>query len=210
MGLFLGESRIGKCAVTLEPSSESGGGSTSGIDTSDATLTSGDQMLDGVTSYSNGKKYVGTIPSRDESNVTISGNSITVTSGHYQNSVTKTLAVNTLSTPTIEVSSSGLITAKETQSAGYVEGSTKTATKQLTTKAAETFIPGTADKTIAANVYTTGVQTIKGDSSLISDNIISTASIFGVQGSVVIQNFYTGSDAPSNSLGSDGDLYFKK
>ena len=42
----------------------------------------------------------------------------------------------TQATPTITVSSSGLITASATQTAGYVNAGTKSATKQLTTQSA--------------------------------------------------------------------------
>ena len=60
-------------------------------------------------------------------------------------------------TPTISVSSSGLITASATQSAGYVNAGTKSATKQLTTQSAKTVTPSTSSQTaVASGVYTTG------------------------------------------------------
>lgn len=90
----------------------------------------------------------------------------------------------TQATPSIEVSSGGLITAKSTQSAGYVAAGTKSATKQLTTQAAQTITPGTSNKTIASGRYLTGTQTIKGDANLKASNIKSGVSIFGVSGSV--------------------------
>lgn len=88
----------------------------------------------------------------------------------------------TQATPSISVSSGGLITASATQSAGYVAAGTKSATKQLTVQAAQTITPGTADKTIASGRYLTGTQTIKGDSNLLASNIKSGVSIFGVDG----------------------------
>lgn len=88
----------------------------------------------------------------------------------------------TQATPSISVSSSGLITASATQTAGYVAAGTKTGTKQLTTQAAQTITPGTSDKTIASGRYLTGTQTIKGDANLVADNIKSGVSIFGVAG----------------------------
>lgn len=88
----------------------------------------------------------------------------------------------TQATPSITVSSAGLITASATQTAGYVAAGTKSATKQLTTQAAQTITPGTTDQTIASGKYLTGTQTIKGDANLVSANIAEGVSIFGVTG----------------------------
>ena len=86
-------------------------------------------------------------------------------------------------TPTISVDANGLITASATQEAGQVAAGTKSATKQLTTQAAQTITPGTSNKTIASGKYLTGTQTIKGDSNLKAENIKKGVSIFGVDGS---------------------------
>ena len=90
----------------------------------------------------------------------------------------------TQATPSISVSSGGLITASATQTAGYVAAGTKSATKQLTTQAAQTITPGTSNKTIESGRYLTGTQTIKGDANLVADNIKSGVSIFGVTGTL--------------------------
>lgn len=95
----------------------------------------------------------------------------------------KAMPTATQATPSITVSSAGLITAKATQTAGYVAAGTKSATKQLTVQAAQTITPGTANKTIASGRYLTGTQTIKGDANLVAGNIKSGVSIFGVAGS---------------------------
>lgn len=64
-------------------------------------------------------------------------------------------------TPTISVSSDGLITASATQEGGIVSAGTKTGTKQMTTKAATTITPTKSSQTaVAKNVYTTGVVTV--------------------------------------------------
>ena len=103
----------------------------------------------------------------------------------------------TQATPSIEISSAGLITAKATQSAGYVAAGTKQATKQLTTQAAKTVTPGKSDQTaVASGRYTTGAIIVKGDSALEPGNIKSGVSIFGVPGS------YTGSGGGGGSGGS--------
>lgn len=134
MPLYLGREKIGDVSVIFQT------GTPSCTDTTDATMDSGSQMLEGFTAYSNGQKYTGTIPR----------------------------------------------------------------------KAAATITPGRTDQTIAANQYLSGAQTIKGDGNLLPQNIISGVSIFGVAGSVVTQDYYVGDTDPSNTLGSDGDLYFKR
>lgn len=86
-------------------------------------------------------------------------------------------------TPTISVSSGGLITASATQSGGIVEGGTKSSTKQLTTQGAKTVTPGTTNQTaVASGRYTTGAVTVKGDANLKAENIAEGVSIFGVTG----------------------------
>lgn len=90
----------------------------------------------------------------------------------------------TQATPSISVSSAGLITASATQSAGYVSAGTKSATKQLTVQAAKTVTPTTSNQTaVASGRYTTGAITVKGDANLKAENIKSGVSIFGVAGS---------------------------
>lgn len=86
-------------------------------------------------------------------------------------------------TPSISVSAGGLITASATQEAGQVAAGTKSATKQLTTQAAQTITPGTSSRTIAAGTYCSGTQTIQGDGNLKAENIVKGVSIFGVTGS---------------------------
>lgn len=106
----------------------------------------------------------------------------------------------TQATPSISVSSSGLITASATQTAGYVAAGTKSATKQLTTQAAQTITPSTTDKTIASGIYLTGTQTIKGDANLIPANIVSGKTIFGVVGTATIDSGSTGGSIETVTL----------
>ena len=127
---------------------------------------------------------------------TISGTSATVSTGTNTLTLTKTVSV----TPTV--------------SAGYVSSGTATnssvsLTASVTTKAAATITPGTTNQTIASGTYLTGTQTIAGDADLVASNIVSGVQIFGVTGNVVLQNYYTGSSAPSSSTGSNGDLYLQ-
>lgn len=128
---------------------------------------------------------------------TISGTSASVSTGTNTLTLSKTISV------TPSVTTAGYI------SSGTAGNASVSLTASVTTKAAATITPGTSNQTINSGTYLTGTQTIAGDADLIGSNIISTANIFGVQGTVVLQNYYTGSSTPSSSLGSDGDLYLQ-
>ena len=196
-------SNVPKVEIPLTP----GPGEAEFYDTSDATLDSGDKMLAGNTAYADGTKYSGTIVTKTSSDLTASGDTVTVPSGYYGSSASKavasgsatTPATSITATPTISVSSGGLITASvsasqsvtPTVSAGYVSSGTAgtvsvtgSDTEQLTTQGAQTITPGTSDQTIASGTYLTGTQTIEGDTDLIASNIKSGVTIFGVAGSL--------------------------
>ena len=97
--------------------------------------------------------------------------------------VTGNLPEVTQATPTISVSSGGLITASATQSGGIVEAGSKGSTQQLTTQAAKTVTPGTTNQTaVASGRYTTGTVQVAGDANLVPENIAEGVSIFGVTG----------------------------
>ena len=125
----------------------------------------------------------GTIPTKTSSDLTANGKTITVPAGYYASNASKSVSTATQATPSITVDSNGLITASATQNSGYVSAGTKSATVQLTTKAATTITPGTSSKTaVAKNVYTTGAITVAGDANLKAANIKKGVNIFGVTG----------------------------
>ena len=123
-------------------------------------------------------------------------------------------------------------------SAGTAGNVTVTLTASVTTKGAATITPGTSNQTIASGTYLTGTQTIAGDADLTAANIKNGVQIFGVTGSytsdatasaadivsgktgyvagnkitgsLIVQNYYTGSSTPSSSLGSNGDIYIQQ
>lgn len=149
-----------------------------------------------------------------------------------------TPATTVTANPSISVNSStGLITATAsatksvtpTVSAGYVSSGTAgtitvsgSNTSQLTTQAAQTIHPSTSDQTITSGKYLTGTQTIKAVTitNLTASNILSGVTVkvgdstdddcvTSVSGSVAFQTYYTGSSAPSSSLGVNGDIYLQ-
>ena len=184
---------------------KSGVGNAEFYDTSDATLDSGDSMLSGVTAYSNGVKYTGTIASKSSSDLTVSGATVTVPAGNYASHASASVANGTVTAPsTISGTSATVSTGTNTltlsktisvtpsvTTAGYISAGTAgnasvSLTASVTTKAAATYTPGTSNQSIAASTYLTGAQTISGDANLVAANIVYGKTIFGVAGSAQI------------------------
>lgn len=175
------------------------------IDPSDATLSAGSEMLNGVKSYdSSGTLITGTIASKSSSDLTVSGATVTVPAGNYASQATKSVASGsatpaatisgtsaTVSTGTNTLTLSKTVSNTPQVSAGYVSSGTAgnssvSLTASVTTKAAATITPGTTNQEIAAGTYLTGKQTIAGDSNLKSENIVAGKSIFNTAGSAQI------------------------
>lgn len=122
---------------------------------------------------------------------------------------TGTMSTVTLGTPSIAVSSSGLITAEVTHSSsGYVVSGTKQATKQMSTFTTTSITPKAASTTLAtAGKYCPSNLIIQGDSNLIATNIKSGVSIFGVAGSYTGDGgFITGTIEPKDSSDNEKDM----
>lgn len=176
------------------------------MDISDSTVTE-ETLAEGVTAYDkSGEKITGTMKQSADPKLqaktatpTTSAQTVKPDSGYdgLSQVTVNAMPTATQATPSITVSSAGLITAKATQSAGYVAAGTKSATKQLTTQAAKTVTPTTSNQTaVASGRYTTGAITVKGDANLKAENIKSGVSIFGVAGT------YEGSGGGSGGGGA--------
>ena len=136
-------------------------------------------ILSGKTAYAKGAKLTGTMPSV------------------------------TQATPSISVSSSGLITASASQAEGHVAAGSKSATKQLTTQSGTTVTPGTSQKTaVSSGRYTTGTVYVAGRSNLVAANIKKGVNIFGVSGNLGPNaNGNTQSWTVRNNIGGSGKMY---
>lgn len=178
-------------------------GNASFYDVSDATISSGGQMLNNVTSYgADGTKYTGNIATKTGTDLSVSGDTVTVPAGYYSSQATKAVSSGsatapatisgtsaTVSTGTNTLTLSKTVSVTPTVSAGYISSGTAgnssvSLTASVTTKAAATITPGTSNQEIASGTYLTGKQTILGDANLLASNIKSGVTIFSVQGAL--------------------------
>ena len=160
-----------------------------------------------VTNYASASVAAGTATAPSS----ISGSSASVSTGTNTITLTKTVSV------TPNVSTAGYI------SSGTAGNSSVSLTASVTTKAAATITPTKSTQTIASGTYLTGTQTIAAIPAAYQDvtgvtaaagDVVSGKSIVDstgatVNGSLVIQHYYTGTGTPSSSTGSNGDIYLK-
>jgi hypothetical protein len=191
-----------------------------GTFTSDATATAA-QMLSGVTAYVNGAKVTGSIASKSAATYTPGTTAQTIVAGQYL-SGNQTIAgdadlistniksgvnifgvagnTNVVDTSAGDATAAQILSGKK----AYVDGALVTGT--IASKSAQTFTPGTANQTIAAEQYLSGTQTIAGDANLVSTNIKAGANIFGVTGNSNVVDTSAG-DATSAQILSGKKAY---
>ena len=136
--------------------------------------------------------YVGSgITQRSSTDLTASGATVTVPSGYYSASASKSVASGTEGTPTATKGTvsnhSVTVTPSVTNTSGFISGSTKTGT--AVTVSASELVSGTK------TVTTTGMSDVTNYASVNVDISFST--------------IYTGSGNPSSSTGTNGDIYLK-
>lgn len=128
-----------------------------GIDISDATLTSASELKQNIVAYTKtGQRIVGS------------------------------LGQGKVNTPSISVSATGKIMAGTSYTSGIIGQGTVNNTYQLSTKDETTITPGTSQKTaVATGTYTIGPVYVAGDENLKASNIKNGVSIFGVTGKYI-------------------------
>lgn len=144
-----------------------------------------------VVGYSTVSVDVPTGTARDSSDLTVSGATVNVPAGLYSSAASASVASGTAGTPTATkgaVSNHSIsVTPSVTNTTGYITGSTKT---------------GTA-VSVSASELVSGGETKSANGTYDVTNLASLVV------AVPIVTYYTGSSAPSSSLGSNGDIYLQ-
>ena len=157
-----------------------------------------EQVLNNATFTSSaGLAVTGNIVTKTSSDVTVSGATVTIPAGYYANEVTKSVATATQATPAMSFNSTtGVVTAKATQTAGYVSAGTKTNTYSLTKKTSSDVTVSGNTVTIPAGYYASAVtKTVSGSGG---GNYSSGDIVLGPTVSFKLTNIGKNSDYYSN------------
>lgn len=100
-------------------------GNTNVVDTSSGNATSG-QILNGYKAWVDGKEISGNITTKTTSDLTVTNATVKIPAGYYASEISKSVTTTTIATPNVSINgANGLITATNTQSAGYVSAGSK-------------------------------------------------------------------------------------
>lgn len=225
--------------ATVDVNVSGGGGSSTLQAKTNITPTESSQTITADTGYDGlssvqinavSSSYVGSSIARRSSSDVDAGPEageyrVIIPSGYYESSITKYAPGGSIGTPSAikeAVSNHSIsITPSVNYNAGYI-GSTGTRTGTAVTVTASELASG--NKAISSNgtgIDVVGYSTVSvavpqldtSDATAVAGDIVSGKSAYvngsKVNGSLVIQHYYTGSSAPSSSLGSDGDIYLQ-
>lgn len=112
---------------------------------------------------------------------------VTVPTGYYSTTTSKSVNTATVGTISVNIDESGLITATATATAGYFAGGTKTATKQLQTHDDVTIIPSEEDQVLSTSgKYMLGDITIEAIETE-SATAVSNGTVYPSEGKYLTQ-----------------------
>jgi len=164
-----------KIPLTSDPSQEA-----EFFDTSDATVSSADQILDGYSAYADGVKLTGSIPTKDSTDLEASGATVTAPAGYYAESASKSVASGSATTPATSITANPSITAS---------GSNIVAQVSAQQNVTPTVSAGYVSSGTAGQVSVSGQGSVSAaslDANLVAGNIKSGKTIFGVAGSLTL------------------------
>lgn len=119
-------------------------------DTSDATLSSGGQMLNGVEGYGPSGKVTGSIPEKTASDLTASGATVSVPAGHYASPASKSIPSGSAATPATTIQATPTLTIDTTT--GEVSAAVN-ASQSVTPTVAPGYVQAGTAGTVSARFF---------------------------------------------------------
>ena len=178
------------------------------------TPSSTSQIAVAADTYVKGQISVAAVPT--ETKIITANGTYATTSGKYFSSVSVNIPSSGVTTPSLQTKTVSPSTSQQTITAddGY-DGLSSVTINAISTQT-KSVTPTTSQQTISADSgkYLTSVtvSAIQTETKNITDNGTYTPTsgkyFSSVNVNVPYQTYRTGSGAPSNSLGSNGDLYF--